>query len=439
MLLREKITREYQAFAENKRNTLFDEERKSAFRRFESAGFPNKKEEEYKYTSLREIIEKDYNFYPKSVESDLDQEINKLSLGTGDFYKLVIVNGTFCEEFSFLPKENIKYLPIGDTDFEGKYRRHFQKFFARLSHGTYAFTDLNLAFFSAGIFLKIPKNAVIDRPIHIFYISTGQEKNTFYNTRNLLIVEEGANVKIIETHYNLDTSYTFTNSVTEIFAEKNAKSQWHKLQNDNSASYLVDHTFVSQESGSASTVNTFSFGSKIVRNNLDFIHEGEHVHSYMNGVTLIGGEQLVDHHTAVHHNFPDCESYQNYKGIYKDFSHGIFNGKVFVNKAAQKTNAYQQNNNILLSEGAVIDTKPQLEIFADDVKCSHGCTVGQLDKDALFYLRARGISKKEAQALLLYAFANDALKNIDIVPLKLKVSKLLTEKLDVSVGFRIGE
>ena len=155
----------------------------------------------------------------------------------------------------------------------------------------------------------------------------------------------------------------------------------------------------------------------------------------MNGITIIGKDQLVDHHTAVHHNTPNCESYQNYKGIYKDKSHGVFNGKVFVNKIAQKTNAYQQNNNILLDEGASIDTKPQLEIFADDVKCSHGCTVGQLNEDAMFYLRARGISKKEARALLLYAFANDAMQNIDIEPLKVKVSKLLAEKLEVSMEF----
>ena len=156
----------------------------------------------------------------------------------------------------------------------------------------------------------------------------------------------------------------------------------------------------------------------------------------MNGITVIGGEQLVDHHTAVHHNEPNCESYQNYKGVFDGNSKGVFNGKVFVDKIAQKTNAYQQNNNVLLSEGAEINTKPQLEIFADDVKCSHGCTVGQLDADALFYLRARGISKKEARALLLYAFANDAMQNIDIEALRAQVSKLLANKLgvDLEVG-----
>lgn len=274
---------------------------------------------------------------------------------------------------------------------------------------------------------------VVEKPIHVFYLSQGQQDNTFYNTRNLLIAEAGSKVEVIESHHNFDESYTFTNSVTEIYAYPNAKADWHKLQNDSDATYLVDSTFAKQERDSLATVNTFTFGGKLVRNNLDFIHNGENINSFMNGITIIGGDQLVDHHTAVHHKTPNCQSYQNYKGIFSDKSHGVFNGKVFVDKIAQKTNAYQQNNNVLLSEGASIDTKPQLEIFADDVKCSHGCTVGQLNDEALFYLRARGISKKEAQALLLYAFANDAMQNIDIEPLKVKISILLAEKLGVDM------
>ena len=308
-----------------------------------------------------------------------------------------------------------------------------EKYFNQIKPKNTAFTALNDALYSDGFFLFVPKNTVIEKPIHLFYISENQDENVFYTTRNLLIVEEGAKVEVIESHHNFDETYTFTNSVTEIFVGKNAKADWHKLQNDSQTTYLVDSTFAKQERDSLATVNTFAFGGKLVRNNLDFIHTGENINSFMNGITIIGNEQLVDHHTAVHHNEPNCESYQNYKGVFKDKAHGVFNGKVFVNKIAQKTNAYQQNNNILLSEGATIDTKPQLEIFADDVKCSHGCTVGQLNDEALFYLRARGISKKEAQALLLYAFANDAMENIDIEPLKLKVAKLLAEKLEVNI------
>lgn len=410
-------------------------ERLLALETFLSKGFPTKKDEEYKYTNLKEITEKEYQFSPKETHNITKAQLDELHLGEDHFDWIVFVNGKLHKELSKISVENAEFLTLKYAFSNEKYSNLIGQYFNQISNKDLAFTNLNTALFEDGFFLHVPKNTVIERPIHIFYLSENQEENTFYNIRNLLIVEEGAKVEVIESHHNFDKSFVFTNSVTEIFAGKNAKADWHKLQNDSETSYLVDHTFAKQERDSLATVNTFSFGGKLVRNNLDFIQNGENINSFMNGITIIGGEQLVDHHTAVHHNQPNCESYQNYKGIYKDQSHGVFNGKVFVDKIAQKTNAYQQNNNVLLSEGATIDTKPQLEIFADDVKCSHGCTVGQLSDDALFYLRARGISKNEAQALLLYAFANDAMQNIDIEPLKLKISKLLAEKLEVSIDF----
>lgn len=406
-----------------------------ALEQFLSKGFPTKKDEEYKYTHLKEIVEKDYNFSASEHHSISKKQLEELHLGEEHFDFIVFVNGRLHKELSNISVENAEFLTLKFALSHESYSEIIKNHFNKIANKNLAFCNLNEALHENGFFLHVPKNVVIEKPIHVFYISQNQEENTFYNTRNLLVVEEGAKVEVIESHHNFDETYVFTNSVTEIFAGKNAKADWHKLQNDSDTSYLVDHTFAKQERDSLATVNTFSFGGKLVRNNLDFIHNGENINSFMNGITIIGGEQLVDHHTAVHHNQPNCESYQNYKGVFKDKAHGVFNGKVFVDKIAQKTNAYQQNNNILLDEGATIDTKPQLEIFADDVKCSHGCTVGQLNEDALFYLRARGISKKEAQALLLYAFANDAMQNIDIEPLKLKISKLLAEKLEVEIAF----
>lgn len=408
-------------------------ERNVALEKFLSLGFPTKKDEEYKYTNLKEITEKDYNFHPKESHNITKEQLNQLHLGEENFDWIVFVNGKLHKELSKVSIENAEFLSLEYVQNQEQYQPILKQYFNTIANPDLAFTNLNFAFQNLGFFLHIPKNTVIEKPIHLFYLSQNQEENTFYNVRNLLIAEQGSKVEIIESHHNFDESFTLTNSVTEIFVDSNAKADWHKLQNDSATSYLIDHTFAKQERDSLATVNTFSFGGKLVRNNLDFIHNGENINSFMNGVTIIGGEQLVDHHTAVHHNQPNCESYQNYKGIFKDKAHGVFNGKVFVDKIAQKTNAYQQNNNVLLSEGATIDTKPQLEIFADDVKCSHGCTVGQLNEDALFYLRARGISKNEAQALLLYAFANDAMENIDIEPLKEKISKLLAEKLEVNI------
>ena len=406
-------------------------ERAEALSQFLAAGFPTKKDEEYKYTDLSEAVNKQYSLAPKQEFHITKEQLDQLHLGEEHFDFIVFVNGKFQKALSKISVENAEFLTLNNAFSSNK--DLVEKYFNQIKPKNTAFTALNDALYSDGFFLFVPKNTVIEKPIHLFYISENQDENVFYTTRNLLIVEEGAKVEVIESHHNFDETYTFTNSVTEIFVGKNAKADWHKLQNDSQTTYLVDSTFAKQERDSLATVNTFAFGGKLVRNNLDFIHTGENINSFMNGITIIGNKQLVDHHTAVHHNEPNCESYQNYKGVFKDKAHGVFNGKVFVNKIAQKTNAYQQNNNILLSEGATIDTKPQLEIFADDVKCSHGCTVGQLNDEALFYLRARGISKKEAQALLLYAFANDAMENIDIEPLKLKVAKLLAEKLEVNI------
>lgn len=410
-------------------------EKRIALEEFLQAGFPTKKDEEYKYTNLKELVEKEYQFSTTEDHQITSTQLEKLHLGEELFDWIVFVNGKLHKELSKISIENVEFLTLNYALSNEAYSEIIRNNFNKIADQKKALCALNFAFAQEGFFLHVPKNTIIEKPIHVFYLSQNQNKNTFYNPRNLLVVEEGAKVEVIESHHNFDPTFVLTNSVTEIFTGKNSKADWHKLQNDSDTSYLIDHTVVQQERDSLATVNTFSFGGKLVRNNLDFIHDGENINSFMNGITVIGEEQLVDHHTAVHHNQPNCESYQNYKGIFKDKARGVFNGKVFVDKIAQKTNAYQQNNNILLSEGATIDTKPQLEIFADDVKCSHGCTVGQLNENALFYLRARGISKKEAQALLLYAFANDAMENIDIDPLKLKISKLLAEKLEVEIAF----
>jgi len=403
------------------------EEKIKALVEFEKIGFPNKKNEEYKYTNISEIIDKSYNFFPSTYDSLSEHILSELLINKNETYYIIFINGKFQEKISKIPEKLFFYKNHHDVKNNKDLTKYFNDFSSQINS---AFSNLNLAYNRYGAFMFIPKNTSLDKPINILYISTNQEKNTFYNTRNLLIVSENSQVDIIENHHNLDENFTFTNSVTEIFVSENSKASWNKLQNDNKTSYLIDNTQVIQKKDSIATVNTFSFGGKLVRNNLDFIHKGENINSFMNGITVTNGEQLIDHHTAVHHNLPHCESYQNYKGIFGGKSHGVFNGKVFVNKIAQKTNAYQQNNNILLSKGAKVGSKPQLEIFADDVKCSHGCTVGQLNGDVLFYLRARGIPEKEAKTLLTGAFAHEVIENIDIEFLKQKVSNILSKKIE---------
>lgn len=253
--------------------------------------------------------------------------------------------------------------------------------------------------------------------------------------RNLIVVEENAHVQIIERHQSVTDNPVLTNSVTEIAANKRAIVDYYKIQNDNKNASLIDSTFVDQKRESHVSVHTFSFGGKLTRNNLNFYQNGEHMDSTLNGVTIIGDKQHVDHNTLVHHIEPNCESHQDYKGIFNDSSTGVFNGKVIVNKEAQKTNAFQSNNNILLSDKSTINSKPQLEIFADDVKCSHGCTIGQLDESALFYMKSRGIPEKEAKGLLMYAFSNNVLKSVKIPELKQRITKIIATKLGVNIGF----
>jgi len=255
--------------------------------------------------------------------------------------------------------------------------------------------------------------------------------------RNLVVVDENSHVQIIERHQSLTDNPVLTNSVTEIFGAKRAIVDYYKVQNDNENASLVDNTFIDQKGESHVSVHTFSFGGKITRNNLNFYQNGERIDSTLKGITIIEDKQHVDHNTLVHHIEPNCESHQDYKGIFDDKATGVFNGKVLVEKEAQKTNAFQANNNILVSDKATINTKPQLEIFADDVKCSHGCTIGQLDESAMFYLRSRGIPEKEARALLMYAFANNVLESVKIPELKARINKLIAKKIGVSIGFEL--
>ena len=317
------------------------------------------------------------------------------------------------------------------------YKQIIDVYFNKVASKDDSLTTLNTAFSREGAYIYIPKNKMPKKPVEIIHFSTGNETALLLQPRSLIIVEENAELQVIERHQSLTANEVLTNSVTEIFAAKSAILDYYKVQNDLSSASLIDNTYINQKSKSAVSVHTFSFGGKLTRNNLNFYQNGEYIDSTLKGVTILGEKQLVDHHTLVHHIEPNCESHQDYKGIYGENSTGVFNGKIIVDKIAQKTNAFQQNNNILISDKATINTKPQLEIFADDVKCSHGCTIGQLDEEALFYLQTRGIPKKEARALLMYAFANNVLQSVRIPELKTRINKLIANKLGVRLGFEL--
>ncbi|HCP41635.1 MAG TPA: Fe-S cluster assembly protein SufD [Cryomorphaceae bacterium] len=409
--------------------------RKEALDRFETAGFPTTRDEEWKYTNLKPVLKHDYKIMLKSESAVSFGDIKQYLLSNLDTYKLVFINGKYSSWLSESTHQSYDICTFAAA--LNKYPDVIAKYLGKAAPAGETFVDLNTAFADDGAYIRVKANQTVDKPIEILYITTDENGTSFSQNRNLIIVEQNAEVQVLERHQNLGTAESFTNFVSEVFAAPDARLNYYKVQNDSDKASLVDNTHVNQETGSLVHVGTYSFGGKLVRNNLNFYSGGEHAESHMDGITIIGDGQTVDHHTLVDHQEPHCYSRELYKGIYLGNSHGVFNGKVLVRQKAQKTNAFQQNDNILLSDKAKVDTKPQLEIFADDVRCSHGCTVGQLDKNALFYLRSRGIPKFEAQGLMTYAFASDALEYIKIPQLQKRLNGVIAEKLGINLEFAL--
>ena len=436
MELKEKLLSSFMAFeARVDVQTELHDLRTLAIKNFEHKGFPTKKDEAWKYTSLNAILKKDFTVFPKNESTIEFKDVKKYFLHEIDTYKLVFIDGVFASNLSSTTHEGIDVCLMSSALTKPKYKMVIDTYFNQIASKDESLTSLNTAFANEGAYINIPKSKVADKPIEIMYFSTGSEAALLVQPRNLVIVGENSHVQIIERHQCLNENAVLTNSVTEIFAQKRAIVDYYKIQNDELEANLIDNTYVSQKQESHVSVQTFSFGGNLTRNNLNFYQFGERLTSTLNGITIIGDKQHVDHYTLVHHAQPNCESFQDYKGIFSDRSTGVFNGKVYVEKEAQKTNAFQKSNNILLSDKATINAKPQLEIFADDVKCSHGCTVGQLDETALFYMQQRGIPKKEAKALLMYAFSNAVIESIKIPELKNRITTIIANKLGVKLGF----
>ncbi|MDG1571362.1 Fe-S cluster assembly protein SufD [Robiginitalea sp. M366] len=438
MDLKEKLLSSFMAF-ENQVDLdhPIHEMRSEALKNFETKGFPHRKMEAWKYTSLAGLQQVDFSIFPKEDNNLEYREVKPYFLHEIDTYKIVFVDGVYSSYLSETTHDGVDICLMSAALSKPMYRPIIDVYFNKVASREDSLTSLNTAFTKEGAYIYIPKNKAPRKPVEILHFSTGNEAALMVQPRNLIIVEENAELQVIERHQSLTSNEVLTNCVTEIFAAKNAIVDYYKVQNDMPGASLIDNTYIDQKDNSQVSVHTFSFGGKLTRNNLNFYQDGEHINSILKGVTILGEKQHVDHHTLVHHQQPNCESHQDYKGIYGSRSTGVFNGKIIVDKIAQKTNAFQQNNNLLISDQAEVNTKPQLEIFADDVRCSHGCTIGQLDEEAQFYLRSRGIPEKEASALLMYAFANNVLESVRIQEVKARINKLIAKKLGVNIGFNL--
>ncbi len=435
MELKEKLISSFLAF-ENQVDidASVHDVRTHAIKVFEDQGFPSKKDESWKYTPLNKVLKENYSVFPKQENALEYSDVKKYFVHDIDSYKIVFIDGKYSSHLSETTHDGMDICLMSAALTKPKYRILIENYFDKASEKD-SLSSLNTAFANEGAYIHIPKNKLVEKPIQIIHFATGNESALMLQPRNLIIVDENSHVQIIERHQSLTSNAVLTNSVTEIFANKRAIIDYYKIQNDVQTASLIDNTFIKQKRESHVSVHTFSFGGQLTRNNLNFYQNGEHMDSTLKGITIIGDKQHVDHSTLVNHIEPNCESHQDYKGIFGDNATGVFNGKVVVEKEAQKTNAYQSNNNLLLNDKASINTKPQLEIFADDVKCSHGCTIGQLDENALFYLKSRGIPEKEARALMMYAFANNVLESVKIPELKKRVNKIIASKLGVNIGF----
>ncbi len=388
-------------------------EKKELFTSFMSKGFPTTKDEEWKYTSLKKIVTKEYT---------IENTGEIIDYSTVEKYSLGFENRIIFSDGKLIGSPNIKGVSINGFSNFG-------------SNTTDSILQLNKALAQNGFTISVDKNTVLESPIEILFFATTE--NNFSQYRNLISVGDNTEVKFVERIQTLNDSTSMVNHFTQIHCAKNTKVEYNKIQNNTPESRLIDTVNVYQEQDSTCDINTLIFGGSFTRNNLNFEQNGSNCESNMNGISILDDNQLADNHTFVDHKSAHCRSNEMYKGVYLGHSKGVFNGKIMVRPDAQKIDAFQSNNNLLLSDNSTIDSKPQLEIYADDVKCSHGCTIGQLDEKALFYMRSRGIGIEEAKAVLTYAFASEAIENISVEEVKLLAQKLLAHKLNVDLDFSL--
>lgn len=287
------------------------------------------------------------------------------------------------------------------------------------------FAALNTAFTADGAFLYVPKGAVLEKPVHVLFVSTAGDQPTVSHPRSLVLAEANSQAQVVESYAGWNSEVYFTNSVTEIVAGENAFIDHYKLQRESLEAFHISTIQVQLDRNANVSTQSISMGGALVRNHVNAVLDGEGGEATLNGFYLVNGKQHVDNHTCIEHAQPRCSSREVYKGILDGRARGVFNGRIIVRPDAQKTDSKQTNKNLILSEEALVNTNPQLEIYADDVKCTHGATIGQLDADALFYLRSRGIDLESARHLLTYAFAGDFVNHIKIEPVRAELEKIL--------------
>lgn len=380
--------------------------RRKAIHWFSQNGFPNTRQEEWRFTDVSPIAKATFKTVDETRVKHVGLDRIRPFLIDEQFVRLVFVNGCFDLDLSsteHLP-DGVTVQPLKDAlqretkIIQGHLAKH-----AKLDEN--GFVALNTAFIKDGAYIHVAKGAIVEEPIHVVFVSNSSGDEFVTHPRNLIVVEENAQVSFIESYVTLNTDAYFTNPVTEVSLGENANVNHYKIQRESENAFHTALIQVQQARSSVYTSHNYSFGGRIARNDLNGVLDGEGIECFLNGLYLANGKQLIDNHSVLDHAQSHCHSNELYKGILDDKARAVFSGKIHVRQDAQKTDAIQSNQNLILSEDATVDTKPQLEIFADDVRCTHGGTVGQIDQDGVFYLRTRGISETAARHLMIRAFA----------------------------------
>ena len=417
-------------------NNGLDKIRQKGFDDFTRMGIPNARHEEWKYTRIGGLFNKEYQFPVNKTESLISQtDLDPIRLpGHEQANELIFINGIFSFTLSKIRSvDHLLVMPLEEAaknDYKEIVALQFGHSSNYLKDGINA---LNTAFVQGAVFIHAKKELNSEQPIYIYNITDARSANILSQPRSLVHISRNAQVQLVETYATIGQEESFTNQVMEIIVEENAMLEYYKIQNDTDHTNQVSTTHIRQIGKSHIHTVTISLSGAIVRNNLNVVLDAEHCEAYLYGLYFQKGQSHIDNHTVVDNVKPNCFSNELYKGIIDDSATGVFNGKIFVQPNAQKTNAYQSNKNVLLSDTATVNSKPQLEIFADDVKCSHGCTVGRLNEEGLFYLQSRGISEKIARAILLHSFAIDILEHIKPESIRAYVDKLISERLEFPV------
>ncbi len=432
----ERSERYYNLYLENKEritrssSAFINSFREPAIAKFRELGIPTRKNETYRYTNLDTFFNHEFRSYFMPSVSDFQKaEEFRCDVTDLDAHGIVLLNGFYPTITDKLRKLQsgiwIGSLIEASKKFSDKVEKHYAKYANTDSDGL---VHLNTAMASDGVFIYVPEGVILKKPIQIVnLVSSGED--IFNQHRNLIIVEKNAEITLIVCDHTLSPQKFLTNGVTEIFVGENSHFDIIRVQNEHNNAGKITHTFIHQERNSNASSNNITLHGGLVRNSTHHYLGGEGAESHSYGLYLADKWQHIDNYVNVDHAFPNCTSNQLFKGVLDDMATGAFNGRIYVHKDAQGTIAYQKNNNILLTDDAKMDTKPQLEIYADDVKCSHGATVGQLDENALFYLQSRGIDKREARLMLMFGFAHEVIQEIKVDPLRERMDNLVMQRL----------